>query len=388
MYRRIGRAATITVLAAALAANPAAATANRADQAAGYRHLLQQAANDLAGFGISGVQALIRDGRRTTEARAGVADVTTGRPVPENGYFRMGSNTKTFVSVILLQLAGEGRLRLDDTVDRWLPGVVSGNGNDGTKITIRQVLRHQSGLAEYTDGLPAFESAEAFERHRYDHWEDADLVARAVAKAPEFAPGTDWGYSNTNYIVAGMIIERVTHRPWYAHLRQRIFAPAGMTQTSYPGDNPDLPNPHVQAYEIFGPDTALQDTTRWNTTVAGAAGGLVTTPTDLSRFWQALQQGRLLRPAEFREMHRTVPTGDDPAGRQYGLGIFFTPSECGGFWGHDGSVPGMTTVDGVTADGTRTLILSISSPPDFVTDPEAPRKAGERAARLLTEALC
>lgn len=379
MHRRIGRAATVAVLVTALTAAPAGAAVAAAPDS--DRKLLQEAANDLAGYGITGVQALIRDGHRTAEARAGVADVTTNRPVPKNGYFRMGSNTKTFTSVILLQLVGEGRLRLDDTVDRWLPGLVTGNGNDGSAITVRQLLRHQSGLAEYTRDLELFSSAEEFNEHRYDHWAGEDLVRLALAHPPVFAPGTDWGYSNTNYILAGMIIESVTHKPWDAHLRQRILRPAGMTQTFYPGDEPDLPHPHAQAYESFPESTERVDTTRWNTTVAGAAGGMVTTPTDLSRFWQALQSGRLLRPAEFREMHQTVPVGDS-RGSRYGLGIFFTPLECGGVWGHDGGVPGMYTTNGVTEDGARSLIISISSAP---TDPE---NASARVERLLTEALC
>ncbi|MDP9799833.1 D-alanyl-D-alanine carboxypeptidase [Catenuloplanes nepalensis] len=379
MHGHIGRVTAI-IAAAAVVATAAAAPATASPAPTGHR-LLQQAADDLNGFGFTGVQVLLRDGHRTTEARAGVADVATNRPVPKNGWFRMGSNTKTFASIILLQLAGEGRLRLDDTVERWLPGLVTGNGNDGSKITVRQLLRHQSGLAEYTAHLPAFASNDAFEKHRYDHWDDADLVRLALTDPPAFAPGTSWGYSNTNYVLAGMIIEEVTGKPWDAHLRARILKPAGMTQTFYPGDDPDLPSPHANAYDSLSPGEDLIDTTRWNTTAAGAAGGMVTTPTDLSRFWQALQQGRLLRPAQMREMHDTVPTGDD-RGSRYGLGIFLTQLECGTFWGHDGGVPGMYTVDGVTEDGDRVLVVSVSSPPSD------PPNASARVGELLSDTLC
>ncbi|MDR7278790.1 serine hydrolase domain-containing protein [Catenuloplanes atrovinosus] len=384
MHRRIAvtaLAATMaTTLAATFAVAPAGATIATTTTGTGRedKRLVQEAANDLAAFGITGVQALIRDGHRTTEARAGVADVTTNRPVPKNGYFRIGSNTKTFVSVIVLQLVGEGRLRLDDPVERWLPGLVTGNGHDGSKITIRHLLRHQSGLTEYLDDLQ-LQTVEDFERHRFDHWEDEGLVRLALAHPPLFEPGTQWSYSNTNYILAGMVIKSVTGKPWHAHLQQRILRPAGMTQTVYPGDKADLPNPHAQAYEVFDPDGTRLDTTRWNATAAGAAGGLVSTPTDLSRFWQALQSGKLLRPAEFREMHQTVPLGD---GVGYGLGIFFTPSECGGFWGHDGGTPGMYTMNGVTSDGDRSVIISISSAP------ADPANASARAAQLVTDALC
>ena len=121
---------------------------------------LQSAVDDLHAIGITGVQGLTGAGGRTTTARSGIANIDTGAPVPDNGYFRMGSDTKTFVSVVLLQLVGEGRLSLDDSVQRWLPGVVSGNGNDGRKITVRELLQHTSGLANYTDDLTALGTAD------------------------------------------------------------------------------------------------------------------------------------------------------------------------------------------------------------------------------------
>lgn len=163
--------------------------------------------------GVTGVLAEVREGRHRMVAAAGLADGTTRRPVEPGGYFRMGSTTKTFVAVVLLQLVAEGRLSLDDSFERWLPGVVSGNGNDGRAITVRQLLQHTSGTSGYIRGLgDLIGSPEAYRRHRFEGVTPEWLVAIAMAHPPQFAPGTGWGYSNTDYILAGMINRRVTGR--------------------------------------------------------------------------------------------------------------------------------------------------------------------------------
>nr|BFE73691.1 hypothetical protein GCM10020092_069920 [Actinoplanes digitatis] len=186
------------------------------------------------------MQGLTRVDGDTVRARAGVGDQERGSPVPLDGHFRMGSNTKTFVSVVVLQLVGEGRLSLDDTVERWLPGLVTGNGNDGRRITVRNLLQHTSGLYNYTGDITALGSQEDYLAHRYDHYEAEDLVALATKHEPGFAPGTSWDYSNTNYILAGMIIERATGRAWATEVRARILRPLGLSHTSEPGDRPYL----------------------------------------------------------------------------------------------------------------------------------------------------
>ncbi|WP_328471861.1 beta-lactamase family protein [Actinoplanes sp. NBC_00393] len=267
---------------------------------------LQTAADDLHRLGITGVQALARVNGVTTRARAGVGDVERGTPVPVDGYFRMGSNTKTYVAVVALQLVGERKLSLDDTVDRWLPGVVEGNGNDGKQITVRQLLQHTSGIYNYTNDIAALTSEEGFLAHRFDHYNPSDIVALAMKHEPNFAPGTHWDYSNTNYTLAGMIIEKVTGRSWATEVRERIVRPLGLHHTSDPGDRPWLPRPHAKGYQQWEPGGPLTDTTAWNATAGGAAGSLITTPADLARFWQALQQGRLLKPRQMAQLQETV----------------------------------------------------------------------------------
>ncbi|MFJ5724631.1 serine hydrolase domain-containing protein [Streptomyces sp. NPDC093149] len=157
-----------------------------------------------------------------------MADLESGRPVPQGGYFQMGSNTKTFVAMMVLQLAEQRRLSLDDTVDRWLPGVVRGNGNDGTRITLRQLLQHASGLYDYANDLPVLTSAEGYHRH----WNDDTPPERLVAIAMRHKPGDgSWSYSNTNYVVLGLIIKKATGRDWSTEVTDRILRPLRLRHT-------------------------------------------------------------------------------------------------------------------------------------------------------------
>ncbi|WNV90458.1 serine hydrolase domain-containing protein [Umezawaea sp. Da 62-37] len=377
--------AVLAVLVTAGTGSPAYAGQPGADRPASGVDRLQAAVEDLHRLGITGVQGYTRVGNRTTTARSGVADVDTGAPVPVNAYFRMGSNTKTFVAVILLQLVGEKRLSLEDAVDRWLPGVVSGNGNDGGRTTVRQLLQHTSGIAEYLDDVAAVRSAEEFRAHRYDHYEAEDLVALAMGHPPLFAPGTSWSYSNTNYALAGMIIEAVTGRSWADEVRARILVPLNLRQTYAPGDDPTVRSPHAAGYNRFVPDGPLVDTSEFNPTVADAAGALVSTPTDLARFWQALQGGQLLAPAQMAQMRRTVAAPDIAAvlpGARYGLGIVRVDDSCGVYWAHPGDTPGSSTVNGVSPDGERVVVLSLT------TQSGNPVPVYQRAGRLVDEVLC
>lgn len=380
------RIAAVLALAAALLVSP---TGARAWAGGDHHHRqLQAGVTELHGLGITGVQGATRDHGRFRTARAGTGNLDTGSPVPYNGHFRIGSNTKSFASVVALQLVGEGRLRLGDTVERWLPGLVAGNGNDGRRITVRQLLQHTSGLYNYTNDLPGFASAEGFLAHRYDHHEPAELVAMAMRHQPGFAPGTSWDYSNTNYILIGMIIERVTGDSWANQVRQRITGPLGLRGTSSPGDQARLPRPHARGYQQYVEDGPLLDTTEFNTTAAYAAGDLVSTPADLTRFWQALQDGRLLAPAQLAEMRRTVPAvtfQDFMPGSRYGLGVMWLPSDCGGYWSHGGDVPGMSTGNGATDRGDRTVVFSLTTQ---LAGDEPSLRVAQRTQSLVGELLC
>jgi len=383
-FLRTSRIAVSAGLAATLAVAVAAPTA----YAAPHRPALQSAADDLHALGITGVQGLTGARGRVTTARAGVADTATGAPVPDNGYFRIGSNTKTFVAVVVLQLVGEGRLSLDDTVEHWLPGVVAGNGNDGRRITVRQLLQHTSGLYNYTSALPELASADAFFAGRFEHYDAAELVALAMAHAPNFAPGTNWSYSNTNYILAGMIVQKVTGRTWAAEVQHRILGPLGLRQTYVPGGNPLVRRPHAEGYQQFEPGGPLLDTTEFSPSAADAAGSIISTPADLARFWQALQQGRLLAPRQMAQLHTTVPATeftDVFPGARYGLGIMWIDDSCGGFWAHGGDVPGMSTMNAVTGDGSKVVVFSLTTQ---LASEETTIAVYRRELRLIDATLC
>ncbi|WP_205624253.1 serine hydrolase domain-containing protein [Amycolatopsis vancoresmycina] len=341
---RVVTAGTLVALLAATTAAPALAAANP----------VQASLDTLtAQDGVPGAAAVVQDGHRTQVTRSGVGDVATGKPFPRNGSFRAGSVTKTFVATVVLQLVAEGRVRLDAPVARYLPGLLPDE-----RITVRQLLQHTSGLYNYTDDLDRSDP----EALRHRGAEPAELVAMALKHPALFPPGTNWSYSNTNYIVAGMIVEKVTGHALAAEIAHRITRPLGLHDTYLPGRGDEkLPSPHAVGYLPFA--GKLVDFSDFDATIAGAAGGLVSTPADLDRFYGALLGGRLLRPAELAEMRRTVPApGLGIPGARYGLGLGSIPVSCGVVWGHEGGIIGFTNFAGVGPDGRRATVVLNENP--------------------------
>lgn len=357
----------------------------QAAEPVGYtRAELQQDVDALHRRGVLGAQARVVTERGTGWAVAGgVADVRTGRPVPTGGHYRIASNTKSFVAAVVLQLVGEGRLGLDDTVEQHLPGLIRGNGNDGSAITVRHLLQHTSGLHEYRAALPG-QGREGFEQHRFDHYEARQLVALAVSRPPDFAPGTDWRYSNTGYVVAGLVVEAVTGNSWRDEVERRIIRPLRLTDTRVPGDDHRLPHPHARAYQQWEFGGELSDTTEFNPTVSDAAGEITSTTRDVNRFFRALVSGELLRPAQQAELTRTVPAGGDLA---YGLGLYRKPLSCGGYyWDHGGNTASVISRGGVSPDGRRSIAMAFTG-----AHGERPQDIAELAAssdRIVDRLFC
>ncbi|MFI6844245.1 serine hydrolase domain-containing protein [Kitasatospora sp. NPDC050467] len=368
---------------------PGATAAGQHDDRSRLRLQLQRDADAITALGVTGVQARLvtSDGRNLTAA-GGVADLTSRRPVPRDGYFRMASVTKTFVATVALQLAGDRRLSLDDPVERWLPGVVSGNGNDGRAITIRQLLQHTNGIH---DDYPDYTSAQDFRQHRYDSYTAEQTVARAMSHSPDFEPDEDWSYGNTGYVLLGMIIERVTGHPWHEEVRDRIVRPLGLDHTFWPGTSPTLPQPHAETYQRFKAGEPLVDVTEQVGSGANGEAGLVSTTADLNRFFRALLGGRLLPPAQLAQMTRTVQVSEKferfMPGARDGLGLFSRPLSCGGeYWGHEGGDSGWITATGVTADGRRSVTVSLSG---VRADSEADvLRVAQAENKLVDDALC
>ncbi|MFL6116914.1 MAG: serine hydrolase domain-containing protein [Catenulispora sp.] len=363
----------------------ASAAARRDDQVR-----LRRDAEAITALGVIGVQARLAtsDGRKVT-ATSGVADLTNRRPVPRDGYFRIASVTKTFVATVVLQLVGDGRISLDDTVERWLPGVVSGNGNDGRAITVRQLLQHTSGIH---DDYPDYTSAEDFYQHRYDTYTAEEIVARAMRHRPDFQPGSDWRYSNTGYVLLGMIVERVTGHSWPEEVRDRIVRPLGLDHTFWAGTSPELPRPHADSYQRFEPGGPLVDVTDQIGSGTNGEAGLVSTTADLDLFFRALLGGRLLAPAQLAQMKQTVPVGEEfeqfMPGARDGLGLFSRPLSCGGvYWGHEGGDSGWISAAAVTADGRRSVTVSLSG---VFADSSASDvlRVEQAESKLVDDALC
>jgi D-alanyl-D-alanine carboxypeptidase len=293
-------------------------------------------------------------GEATTTGTA-ATDTATRGTAPSDGtavgslrrtdHFRAGSITKTFIATVVLQLAAEDRLSLTDTVEDHLPGLVRGAGNDGRGVTLRALLTHTSGLADYTADTGGTTPVTPRQAVRI-------AVTHPPAAAGRFA------YSNTNYVLLGMVIQRVTGHSYAAEAERRIISPLRLTGTAFPGARSSLPAPHGRAYAADG-----SDVTELDPRVAGAAGELVSTLDDLDRFYAALLRGDLLPPRHLREMLDTRA-----AHGEYGMGLFPVELPCGTtVWGHNGRISGSYVRTAATVDGRRVLTFRVNT--DAVADP-------------------
>ncbi|MCO5993857.1 serine hydrolase domain-containing protein [Actinoallomurus rhizosphaericola] len=349
-----GSAIAVQTTGSTTAAARARAAAPAAAPYADVREILQRLT---AVDGAPGALAEVSDAHGRTVMTSGAADTGTRAPMAGGSRFRIGSMTKMFVATVVLQLVGEHRVALDAPVERYLPGVIRGNGNDGRDITVRQLLQHTSGLPDYLSYL----TPQQILNDPLAHHDPRDLVGIALAHPSLFAPGTGWKYSNTNYLLAGMLIENVTGHPYGQEIDRRVSRRLGLRDTSVPGDEPGISGTHPRGYAKPG-SSGLVDVTAFNPSVAGASGAMISSGADLDRFLGALVNGRLLRPAELRAMMTTRPTGDS-SGRAYGLGLQSRPLPCGGlYWGHDGDIFGFETMGGVTPSGRAVTVMANLDP--------------------------
>jgi D-alanyl-D-alanine carboxypeptidase len=346
------------------------------------RRLLDQ----IVAAGAPGAAALVRDEHGVQQAASGLADLRTGRPMRPKLNYRVASVTKPFVATVVLQQVAEGRLSLSDTVERWLPGILPYGG----QVSIRQLLNNTSGVPEYLL-VPLLELYES-KQGRFRSWTPRELVALVAGQSPLFPPGTTYSYSNTNYVLAGLIVEAATGRTLGQELKRRIIRPLGLRDTFFPVNRPDIPGRNARGYSLplgdQGPvlDGPLLDFTVYNPSLAWAAGNLVSDLADLQRFFRALLDGRLLPPELLAEMTTTVPIGQ---GAGYGLGLLVLETPCGRLIGHDGGIPGFITIVLSTQDGRRQFGIMVNQ---FFTTPAVDQAYGqvvvEIAMGLLEGGLC
>ncbi|MFI9209177.1 serine hydrolase domain-containing protein [Streptomyces sp. NPDC053253] len=385
---RKATATAVSLLAAAAllvpAVTPAMAAAPAFEAGAGQgpdRAALQQALDATVAAGVPGAVAEVRDGRGVWRGSSGTADLGSGRAAKADDRFRAGSVTKSFTATLVLQLVAEGRIGLDDTVEERLPGVVP----NGAHITVRQLLHHTSGLANYTDVL--LRKPDPVRDAQRATYTPRELIA-LVADAPNRpAPGTVWEYSNTNYVVLGLLVEQATGRSLRHETDRRILRPLRLSGTSFP-TTAHLAGPRLHGYEWLdgrGPGAAPTDLTEFSPAAYWATGTLISTTHDLNTFYKALFDGRLLPSHLLEEMRATRPMNPERPGRSYGLGLEGNLNTCpddGPVLGHTGEVVGYQTFSFTSADGERQVTLSVN------TGLTLSDTAARAATKVLSTALC
>ncbi|WP_327596340.1 serine hydrolase domain-containing protein [Streptomyces chartreusis] len=298
--------------------------------------------------GAPGAMARLEDRDTVHWAAVGVADRKTGRALSNSDRFRIGSITKVFSAVVLLQLAEEKKLTLDAPVDRYLPGLLPDKS-----ITVRHVLSHRSGLYDYTNDMFA-RTVPGFEAVRKKVFTYRQLVNRSLAKPRTTKPGGAYSYSNTNFVVAGMLIEKLTGHPVATEYRDRIIEPLMLTDTFYVHPGTKIPGRYARGY--LTPDTAgaaLVDATEQTASWAQSAGAVISSTRDLNTFLSALLGGRLTSRTQLAQMQRWVPAGSTQA---YGLGLRRRDLSCGvSVYGHTGAVQGYYSYAFASKDGKRSL---------------------------------
>ncbi|MEV2272734.1 serine hydrolase domain-containing protein [Nonomuraea africana] len=352
------------------------------------RSELQKAIQEIVDSGFAGVQLRVHDERGEWVGSAGVRKLGETAKPATNGHFRIGSNTKTFVATLVLQLVADGKVGLDAPADDYLPEF-----DLDRQITVRMLLQHTSGLFNFTGeyypdgtvvpGIP-WQGQEYVDglSHTY---QPEELVRLALSKPARFEPGTDWSYSNTNYVLAKLLIEKVTGRSLAEEMQRRILDPLGLSGTVVPGASPEIPEPHAHGYYRYedAGQWKVVDVTRMSPSWVSAAGDMISTTEDLHTFIAALAGGKLIPAPLLAEMCKPYPKIG------YGLGVFVQETDCGGtVITHNGGFFGWGALMYSTPDGSKTLTASLTTGDaalDFAATAEAFQKAQQR---LVNEVFC
>ncbi|MER6075019.1 serine hydrolase domain-containing protein [Streptomyces sp. NPDC001817] len=320
---------------------------------------LQKAIEELAESGFAGVQLRVNDEQGEWVGSAGVRELGQSAEPLTNGHFRIGSSTKNFVATMVLLLVAEGRIGLDAPAGDYLPEF----GLD-RRITVRMLLQHTSGIFNHTGelyedgtivlGVPW--QGKEWVDNRFKTYLPEELVRLSLSKPARFAPGTGWSYANTNYVLARLVIEKVTGRSFAEELQRLILGPLGMTGTVAPGASPEIPEPHNHSYYRYGDagQERTADVTRQNPSWVGAGGDMISTTRDLHTYFSALMADKLLPTELLAEMRTPEATVG------YGLGLFAQETEGGTIFHHNGATMGSAALMYSTADGTTTLTAGLT----------------------------
>jgi D-alanyl-D-alanine carboxypeptidase len=345
-----------------------------------------------------GVVAAVQTPRYTWVRALGVANRASGKPMTPEVYHRIGSVTKTFTATLLLQAAGDGLLSLDDTIDQYIKGVPNGD-----EITLRQLATMTSGVANYSD-TPIFPGDPGADPYRV--WKPEELAKIGIEDSPIFDPGTEFNYSNTNYVLLGLVLEQVTGESIGELTRERIIEPLDLKDTSFPTlADTSLPEPHAQGYTLQGQSSGEKprNATDWSASSSWTAGMMISTVDDLLVYGRAMGTGKgLLSPAQQDEridsLASDVPPFDRPPLKGdfgYGLGLM----KDHGWIGHSGVIVGYNTalyynreLDAVVVVETNSDIFSGDCPEGRPTMKDGPQNIpcdlpASRTFKALAKAL-
>jgi len=330
----------------------AAAAARPADVQRGLQRLVAA-----KGGPPGAIATIYRDGHLTV-LRAGRADVRRpGAPKPTE-HMRIASVAKAFNGAVALHLVDEGRLGLEDTIGHRLTGMPAA----WAQVTVRQMLGHTSGLPDYTQSKGFAEQAKKSPRGFVS---PQKIIGWVRAEPLEFAPGSDYEYSNTDNIVVGLIVEAVTGRSYADNLQDLVFDPAGLSETSFP-TKPALPKPFLHGYVVEAGEPPADVTTFLSPSGAWASGAIVSTPRDLNAFIRADLGLEFFSQAQQQQQMNFVPGGESsppgPGQNSAGLALFRYKTKCGTVYGHTGNFPGYVQFAAATPDGTRAVTTSLNIP--------------------------
>ena len=350
------------------------------------RDQLQRDIETMVEAGFTGVQLRVHDEQGDWTGVAGRRSLEDTAPPSADGHVRIGSNTKTFAATVALALVGENVLSLDASVHDHLPEL-----RLDPRITLRMLLQHTSGVfnftGEYYDdgtfvpGIPATQSGKEWVDNRFRTYAPEGLVGIALSNPARFEPGTDWSYSNTNYVLVRLLIERVTGRSLAEETQRLVLGPLALTGTVLPGTSQEIPAPYSHAYYRYddGGEEKTVDVTRHNPSWIATGGDMISTTQDLQTFITALLAGTLLPGALLTEMLTPHPKAG------YGLGVFVQPTEAGGTAvTHNGGIAGHAALMYSTPDGSRTLTAALH----YVDDPTMSMGAAfQQATQVLVRAV-
>ncbi|MFJ3882775.1 serine hydrolase domain-containing protein [Streptomyces sp. NPDC090077] len=298
----------------------------------------------------------------------GVADKETGAPMRTDFYSRIGSQTKTFTVTALLRLVDQGGVGLDDPIGRYVSGVPNGD-----RITLRELAGMRSGLFNYSEDDAFDKALDADPRRPFPPQE---LLSYSFKHPVNFAPGTQYEYSNTNLILLGLVIEKVTGQPLQQVIKQQVVDPAGLHHTLFPTDAA-FPSPHAQGYTDQSASGDIVNATDWNPSWAWAAGAMISDLEDLRSWAKTLATGTLLKPATQAQRLKTTSVGIPGAG--YGLGLF----DVQGWIGHNGSLPGYESLGIYLPEEKATLVVLLNT--DVLHDGQEPSTLfGEAVTEIVT----